>query len=140
MNLFISRKYSRVKVYRLNTWTRMNTDIDGLTSSLDTLAKIRISVPHRTGITLTASIFYWLYFHQFFCTTCNELSTSHASMLSAENIQTYSSSVNFVKKNSKHHVRITLLVVNDKRDFHYTSISNTIYTDVHFQHSAFSGP
>jgi len=32
----------------------MNTDIDGPTSSLDTLAKIRIPVPHRTGITLTA--------------------------------------------------------------------------------------
>jgi hypothetical protein len=118
----------------------MNTDVDGLTSSLDTLAKIRISVPHRTGIILTASILYWLYFHQFFCTTCNELSVSCASMLSAENIQTYSSSVNFVKKNSKHHVQITLLVINDTQDFHYTSISNTLYTDVHFQHGAFSRP
>jgi hypothetical protein len=52
-------------------------------------------------------------------------------MLSAENTQTYSSSVNFVKKNSKHQAQITLLVINDKWDFHYTSISNTLYTDVH---------
>lgn len=61
-------------------------------------------------------------------------------MLSAEKTKTYSSSVNFVKKNSKHHAQIILLVVNDKWDYHYTSISNTLYTDVHFQHSAFSGP
>jgi len=74
----------------------MNTDIDGPTSSLDTLAKIRIPLPHRTGITLTASILYWLYFHHFFCTTCNKLSISRASRLSAANTQTYSSSVNFV--------------------------------------------
>jgi hypothetical protein len=140
VHLFISRKYSRVKVYLLNTWTRINTDIGGLTSSLDTLLKIRISVLHRTGITLTASILYWLHFHQFVCTTCNELSVSRVSMLSAENTQTYSSSVNFVKRNSKHHVWITLLVIKENRNFRYASISGTSHTDVHFQHSAFSGP
>jgi hypothetical protein len=118
----------------------MNTDTDGPTSSLDTLVKIRISVAHRTGIILTASILYQLYIHPFVCKTCNELTVTCASMLSAENKQTNSSSVNFVKKNSNHHAQIILLVINENQYFHYTSISNTSHTDVNFQHSAFSGP
>jgi hypothetical protein len=97
--------------------------------------RITIPVPQRRGITVIASILYWLHLHQLFCRACSEFSVSCASILPTENTQTYSSSVNFVKKISKHHAQITLLGITENGGFQYPSISNTSYTNVPSQHN-----